>query len=74
MRIIKIIVGSLAALWALGILLKLIRNFPVLFNDGLGPSRLLGALAGLIIMGLISYVCFKGAFGANTNKTNPPQT
>ncbi len=73
MKIIKVIVGGLAALWGLGILLKLLRNLPFIFSSEFGVSRLLGGIAGLIIAGLICYVCFKGAFRRDTDTTNPPQ-
>ncbi len=73
MKIIKIIVGGLAAFWFLGILLKLLRSLPFIFNSEFGMSRLLGAVAGLIISGLICYLCFKGVFGRGANTPNPPQ-
>ncbi len=72
MKIIKIIVGSLAALWGLGILLKLLRTLPLIFNSEFGVSRLLGAVAGLIIAGLICYVCFNSAFKRDTKTPNQP--
>lgn len=71
MKIIKIIVGSLVALWFLGILLKLLRSLPFIFGSEFGVSRLLGAVAGLIISGLICYVCFKSAFKRDTDTPNP---
>ena len=67
MRTVKIVIGSLAALWGLGILLKLLRTLPLVFSSPLGVSRLLGAVAGMIIAGVICYSCFKGAFGQDTN-------
>ena len=73
MKIIKIIGGTLAALWWLGILLKLMRSLPYVFGGELGVSRLLGAVAGLIISGLICYACFKGAFKRDANPPNSPQ-
>ncbi len=73
MKIIKIIGGSLAALWGLGILIKLLRTLPLIFNGDLGFSRLLGAVAGLIIAAVISYACFKSAFKADADTPNQPQ-
>ncbi len=67
MKILEIIVGALAAFWFLGILLKLLRSSPFIFGNEFGVSRLLGALARLIISGLICYVCFKGALKRDTN-------
>jgi hypothetical protein len=73
MKIIKILLGSLAALWGLGILLKLLRNLPFIFSNSLGVSRLLGAVAGMIIAGLICYVCFKDVFKHSTNTSDQSQ-
>ena len=73
MKVVKIIFGSLAALWGLGILLKLLRSLPLIFNNDLGVSRLLGAVAGMIIAGVICYACFKSAFKKDTNTPNQPQ-
>lgn len=72
MKYLKIIFGSLAVLWGLGIFLKLLRNLPALFSNDLGVSRLLGAVAGMIIAGLISYKCFSGAFKQDSDIPGPP--
>ena len=69
MKISKIIIGGLAALWFLGILLKLLRTLPLIFHNEFGVSRLLGAFAGLIISGLLCYICFKSAFKRDTDET-----
>ena len=72
MKAIKVIMGSLAALWGLGILLKLLRSLPLVFNSPLGVSRLLGAIAGMLIAGVICYVCFKSAFNQSTDTPDQP--
>ena len=63
MKIVKIIFGSLAALWALGILLKFLRNLPFILNSNspVRGSYAMGALAGMIIFSLISFLLFKSA-------------
>ena len=71
MKIIKIIFGGLAALWGLGILVKMLRSLPFLFNNDLGVSRLLGAVAGMIIAGIICFACFKSAFKNDANTSDP---
>lgn len=62
MRIVKIIFGGLAALWALSCLTEVfVKAIP---NAG-GPllvSQLLGGLAGVALGSAISIACFKSAF------------
>jgi hypothetical protein len=58
MKIIKIIFAVLAGLWALALIPKLIAEIDA-------PSlttRLLGSIAGILIMTAISITLFKSAF------------
>jgi len=70
MKGIKIFFGVLAALWALGLILKFIRHLPFIFNGSLNVSGSLGSVAGIIIAGLISYACFNSAL---KKSAQPPQ-
>ena len=70
MKGINIFFGVLAALWALGLVLKFIRYLPFLFNGSLSVSHLFGSVAGIIIAGLISYACFNSAL---KKSAQPPQ-
>ena len=71
MKIVKIAVGALAALWGLGILLKLLFRIPVLLQSPTAASYVLGALAGLIVTGLIAFLCFKSAFAPGNSPKLP---
>ena len=73
MKVVKIILGGLAALWALGCLTEiLVKTIP---NAG-GPlfvSQLMGGLAGVALGSALSIACFKSAFkkpGDTKNNTS----
>jgi hypothetical protein len=74
MKILKIFLGSLAGLWCLGIFLKLLRTLPLILGSLLGSSRLLGAVAGIILTGVLCCSCFRGAFKPATGEINQTQT
>ena len=61
MKIIKIIFGVLAALWALAYIPKILSE--VSHSDTpFTPSRVLGSVAGILIMTAISIALFRNAF------------
>ena len=62
MKIIKIVGGSVLALYALALLPKLLRTLPLIASTPFGVSRALGSVAGILIAGVTSYLCFRSAF------------
>jgi len=61
MKIIKIIFGVLAALWALALIPKLLSGFSE-SDSPVASSHLLGSVAGILIMTAISIALFSSAF------------
>ena len=61
MKIVKILLGSIAGLYALAHCVYL----PKLFFQGATVSQMLGSLGGLCIGGAISVTLFRSAFSQN---------
>jgi hypothetical protein len=61
MKILKIIFAVLAALWALALIPKLITEISH-NNAQINFSRLMGSIAGILIMTAISIALFRSAF------------
>jgi uncharacterized membrane protein len=64
MKAFLIILGSLAALYAIAAIVQLIRIF--LNNDpgsALGAAQMAASIAPVCIGLAVSFACFKGAFG-----------
>ncbi len=62
MRIVRILVAILAALWSFGCLLKVPGSIAMLGQSNLATSRLLGSVVGLIVGAGISVLLFRSAF------------
>jgi hypothetical protein len=60
MKVIKIILGVLAALWALALLPKLIAGISQ--GGSLAFSHVMGSVVGILIAAAISIALFRSAF------------
>jgi hypothetical protein len=58
---LKMIGGGLAALWALGCLLKIPSSIALLGRSDFAASRLIGSLVGVVVAGGVSFLCFRSA-------------
>jgi len=61
MKILKIIVGALAALWALALVPKLVAGISQ-GGGGFAFSHIMGSVFGILIASAISIALFRSAF------------
>jgi len=61
MKIVKIIFGTLAALWALAVLFELFTKAPQ-WTGSLAFSKWMGAITGILLPSAISITLFRSAF------------
>jgi len=65
LKVVKIILGSLAAVWTLGVVVGVVLQSEEYFRTG-GESKLVAGIAATLICLLLTVLLFQSAFATST--------